>query len=59
MVLTNAALVLMFLIGLGAALLCWQKKRTGHSCWFFTEINTLEKFHIAETSLTHTAAHLA
>ncbi len=51
MVLTNAALLLLCLIGVGAALFCWQRHRTGHHCWFFSETKTLESLRIAQTKL--------
>jgi hypothetical protein len=59
MILINTALLLMCLIGLGAALFCWQKKRTGHTCWFFTETKTCENLRIAQTSITRAAARIA
>jgi hypothetical protein len=59
MILTNAALVLLCLIGAGAAVFCWQRRRTGHSCWLFTETKTLEKLRIAQTAITRAAARVA
>lgn len=58
MILTNASLMLLCLIGVGAAVFCWQQRRTGNSCWLFSEPKTLEKLRIARTTVSRDLARL-
>jgi hypothetical protein len=51
MVLTNLSLIVLCLIGVGAAIFCWQQKRTGYRCWFFDETRTTKKLRIAQTEI--------